>query len=60
MVLQNGPVSRNVVGHKLAEDGPTGGGVPQGVGGVFDVAAIAKPACAAESMQELLIGFKRW
>src|SRR5580700_8249434 len=59
MALQNGPVSRNVVSHKLTEDRPTGGGVTQGIGGVFDISAIADTTCAAESMQELLIGLKR-
>jgi hypothetical protein len=44
----------------LAEDRPTGGGVTEGVRRAFDVAAIAEAACAAESMQELLIGLKRW
>src|ERR1700722_4364145 len=60
VALQNGPVSRNVVSHKLAEDGPTGRGVTQGIGGVLDISAIADTACAAESMQESLIGLKRW
>ena len=58
MALQNGPVSSEVVSYKLAEDGPTGGGVTQGVGCVFDVAAIAEPTCAPKSMQELFIGLK--
>ena len=60
MGSQNGPVSRYVVSHKLAEDGPTGGGVSQGVGSVIDVSAIAETACATERVQELLIGLKRW
>jgi hypothetical protein len=58
MGLQNRPVSRNVVSHKLAEDGPTRGGVTQGVGRVI-VSAIAETACAAELVQVLLIRLKR-
>jgi hypothetical protein len=60
MALQNGPVSRNVVSHKLAEDGPTGGGVTQGIRGVFDISAVADATCTTKRVQELLIGLKRW
>ena len=60
MALQNGPVSRNVVRHKLAEDGPTGGGVTQGIRGVFDISAVADATCTTKRVQELLIGLKRW
>jgi hypothetical protein len=58
MGSQDGPVSRNIVGHKLAEDRPPSGGVRQGVGRVIDLSAIADAACATKRMQELLIGLK--
>jgi hypothetical protein len=59
MGSQNGAVSRNIVGHKLTEDGPTSRGVTQGVGRVFDVSAIADTACPAKRVQELFVGLKR-
>ena len=59
MGSQDGPVSRNIVSHKLAEDGPTSRGVTQRVGGVIGISAIAETACATERTQELLIGLKR-
>src|SRR5215471_6204065 len=59
MGSQNGPVSRYIMSHKLAEDRPTSRGVSQGLGGVVGRSAIAETACATERVQELLIGLKR-
>jgi len=56
---QDGPVSRNIVSYKLAENGPASGGVTRRVGRVIDVTAIAETACATKRVQELLIGLKR-
>jgi hypothetical protein len=47
MRSQRGPVCRDIVRHKLAEDRPTRGGVPQRIGRVIDVPAIANSACTA-------------
>ena len=59
MGSQNRPVSRNIVSNKLAKDGPTCGGITQGIGRVIDLSDIAETACAAERVQELLIRLKR-
>ena len=59
MASQNGTVSRNIVSHKLAEDGPTSGGVTEGIGRVITVTAIADTASATKRVQELLISLKR-
>src|SRR5271156_5512597 len=59
MGSQNGPVSRYVVSHKLAEDRPSGRSVRQRGGSVIDVSAIAETAGAAERIQELLICIER-
>jgi hypothetical protein len=58
MGSQNGPISRYIVSHKLAEDRPTSCGVSQGVWRVIGVFAIAYTACATERVQELLIGLE--
>ncbi len=55
---QGGPVGRNIVSHKLTEDRPTSGSVPQRIGRIIDVPAIADTACATKRVQELLIGLK--
>jgi hypothetical protein len=58
MISQNGPVSRNVVSHKLAEDRPTSSSFTQRVGGVLNISAIAETTCAAKRAQKLFIGLK--
>src|SRR5215469_6100052 len=59
MRSQNGPISRYIVSHELAEDRPTSSGVAQGVGRIIDISAIAETARAAKRVQELLVGLKR-
>ena len=55
---QRGPVGCNIVSYKLTEDRPTSGSLPQRIGRVVDVSAIADTACATKCVQELLIGLK--
>jgi hypothetical protein len=59
MGSQNGPVSRYIMSHKLAEDRPTSGALFQRSGRVVGRSAFAETACATYRVQELLIGLKR-
>ena len=55
MRSQDGPVSRNIVSYKLAENGPASCGVTQGIGRNIDVSAIADTPCATQRAQKLFI-----
>jgi hypothetical protein len=59
MGSQDGPVSRDIVSDKLAEDRPTGCGIRQGVRRIIHVSTVAETACATKRVQELLISLKR-
>ncbi len=52
--LTNRPVSRNIVSHKLAEDGHPAA-VSPGESGESSMSPQSETACAAERVQELLI-----
>src|SRR5712671_1274282 len=56
---QDRPVSRNIVSHKLTEDGPASGCVPQSLGRIIDVSTSTNAASTTQRMQELLISLKR-
>jgi hypothetical protein len=55
---QGGPVGRNIVSHKLTEDRPASGSVPQRIGRVINISTIADTACSTKRVQEFLIGLK--
>src|SRR5690349_17637038 len=59
MGSQDGPVSRNIVSHKLTEDGPASRGGTQGLRRISNVSAIADTPGTTKRVQELLIGLKR-
>jgi hypothetical protein len=56
--LQGRTIGSDIVGHKLAEDGPTCGCVTEGLGRVTGVSTIADTAGATKRVQELLVSLK--